>query len=178
MLSSPKNSKGNALEAVANIDVPAFFAVSSNDPGGNFYNEVKPLYDACTSEQKEFHLLTSYEHGTDLLSDEDVYSRKIGSTEEQKQERRQLADDLMRFVIDAFGDNEVITEPTEEPDNDVNISETSPAPSSGETDSPTPTTESSNVPDENNGHMLLYALSGGFAVLILIIVMVVKKCKR
>ncbi len=102
LLSSPANSKGNGPQALAQIDVPAFFAVSTDDPGGNFYPEVETLYNACASPQKEFHVLTSYEHGTDLLSDEDVYSRMKGSTEEQKQERRQLADDLMHFTDDTF----------------------------------------------------------------------------
>lgn len=105
LLSAPANSKGNGLEGVGKIDVPAFFAVSEHDPGGNFYDEVKALYDACASPQKEFHVLTSYEHGTDLLSDVDVYSAKVGSSQEQKQERRQLADDLLQFVNKAFGND-------------------------------------------------------------------------
>jgi esterase/lipase len=106
ILSSPARSKGDGVAAVGNIEVPAFFAVSDNDPGGKFLPEVQSLYDACASEQKELHILTSYEHGTDLLSDIDVYSRKIGSTEAQKEERRQLANNLMRFVNDSFGVNE------------------------------------------------------------------------
>ena len=104
ILSSPAGSIGDGPAALSHITVPAFFAVSVNDPGGNFLPEVQSLYDACASEQKEFHTVTSYEHGTDLLSDQDKYSSGAygGSTEEQKQERRQLADDLMRFVGDTF----------------------------------------------------------------------------
>lgn len=109
ILSSPAMSKGDGPAALSEITVPAFFAVSNNDPGSGggerFLQEVQKLYDACASEQKELHVLTSYEHGTDLLSDVDVYSALAGSTEEQKQERRQLADDLMRFVNGAFGIN-------------------------------------------------------------------------
>lgn len=107
ILSSPARSKGDGPAALARITVPAFFAVSNNDPGtgggDTFLGEVQQLYDACASEQKELHVLTSYEHGTDLLSDVDVSSALVGSTEEQKQERRQLADDLMNFVNNTFG---------------------------------------------------------------------------
>lgn len=109
ILSSPARSKGDGPAALSQITVPAFFAVSSSDPGAGggdqFMREVQTLYDACASDQKELHILTSYEHGTDLLSDEDKYSggEYGGSTEKQKQERRQLADDLMRFVNNSFG---------------------------------------------------------------------------
>lgn len=107
ILSSPAGSIGDGPAALSQIRVPAFFAVSDNDPGGKFLPEVQALYDACASERKELHILTSYEHGTDLLSEEDRYSSGAygGSTEEQKRERRQLADDLMRFVNEAFGAN-------------------------------------------------------------------------
>lgn len=111
ILSSPSMSVGDGPSALSQITVPAFFAVSNNDPGtgggDRFLQEVQKLYDACASEQKELHVLTSYEHGTDLLSDVDVYSRLIGSTEEQKQERRQLADDLLQFVNNTFSPDTV-----------------------------------------------------------------------
>lgn len=105
ILSAPANSIGDGPAALSQVNAPAFFAVSDNDPGGEFLPEVQALYDACASEQKELHVLTSYEHGTDLLSAEDHYSSGAygGSTEAQKQERRQLADTLMRFVDEAFG---------------------------------------------------------------------------
>lgn len=57
ILSSPKDSVGNALEAIGKISVPAFFAVSTNDFAGNFYPEVKALYEACSSTQKQFHVI-------------------------------------------------------------------------------------------------------------------------
>jgi pimeloyl-ACP methyl ester carboxylesterase len=105
LLSSPARSKGNGVAALGRLspDIPAFFAVSTNDPGGKFYPEVEALYKGSTALHKEFHVLTSYEHGTDLLSEEDAYSRMKGSTPPQKEERRQLADSLMRFVNYAFG---------------------------------------------------------------------------
>ncbi len=105
ILSSPARSKGDGVAALGKLlsNIPAFFAVSTNDPGGKFYPEVEALYNGSASAKKEFHVLSSYEHGTDLLSDLDAYSRMKGSTPEQKQERRQLADNLMRFVNNAFG---------------------------------------------------------------------------
>lgn len=105
ILSSPARSKDNGVAALGKLDpsIPAFFAVSTNDPGGKFYPEVEALYNGSASTKKEFHVLSSYEHGSDLLSDTDRYSAIKGSTPEQKQERRQLADDLMRFVNNAFG---------------------------------------------------------------------------
>ena len=105
ILSSPARSKGDGVAALGKLspEIPAFFAVSTNDPGGKFYPEVEALYNGSVSTKKEFHVLSSYEHGSDLLSDIDAYSRMKGSTPEQKQERCQLANDLMRFVNDAFG---------------------------------------------------------------------------
>ncbi|WP_057762033.1 alpha/beta hydrolase [Cytobacillus praedii] len=172
LLSSPKNSRGNALEAVAKIDVPAFFAVSSDDPVGNFYDEVKPLYDASVSEQKEFHLLTSYEHGTDLLSDVDRYSAKVGSTEEQKQERRQLADDLMRFVNETFDKNAGETE----------TQTSTPKPDEGKTDAQTSTPKTEGIinrTENTNDSTMMYPLMIiGLGVLFLLIVFVGIKYKK
>lgn len=104
LLSSPARSKGDGVKALGQLspDIPAFFAVSTDDPGGRFYPEVEALYRGSAATHKEFHVLTSYEHGTDLLSDEDASSRMKGSTEAQKQERRRLAEDLMRFAGDSF----------------------------------------------------------------------------
>ena len=104
LLSSPSRSKGDGSKALKQLksDIPAFFAVSTNDPGGKFYPEVKAPYDSSAVKHKEFDVLTSYEHDCDLLSDVDAYSRIKGSAEAQKQERRQLANPLMRFISDAF----------------------------------------------------------------------------
>lgn len=153
LLSSPANSKGNGLEGVGEIDVPAFFAVSNDDPGGKFYDEVKSLYDASASEQKEFHVLTSYEHGTDLLSDVDVYSAKVGSTQEQKQERRQLADDLMRFVNEAFGNS---TDET----GDSEMGAPTPVPDNSETPTPEPEETSASSENSNASTMIIWIAIG------------------
>ncbi|MGG0813048.1 alpha/beta hydrolase [Paenibacillus alvei] len=108
ILSSPRqfgiNPAISALEAVKKIDVPAFFAVSEKDPTGNYYDEVKALYEASASKQKQFHVIDSSEHGTDMLSEEGRYSKlSKDSTVEQKQERKALADKLLLFVNNSFG---------------------------------------------------------------------------
>jgi esterase/lipase len=190
ILSSPSRSKGDAVAAVSEIRVPAFFAVSDNDPGGKFLPEVQRLYDACASEQKEFHILTSYEHGTDLLSDVDVYSRMVGSTEEQKEERRQLANDLMRFVNDAFGVEVNEETPTPSlmptPSHAPTLTLAPPAdlpPSPTPTPSPTDdSTESSVNPqsqsDASSIILLLATVVAVFVLLITAIIIIIRKQKR
>lgn len=172
ILSSPAMSKGDGPAALSEITVPAFFAVSNNDPGSGggerFLQEVQKLYDACASEQKELHVLTSYEHGTDLLSDVDVYSALAGSTEEQKQERRQLADDLMRFVNGAFGVNADETAGNEDgtpspaftPDNSETVVST-----------PTQLTEMNNPTESNHQSlMIIWVALGIIFIGVLVIV--------
>lgn len=114
ILSSPRNFGSiNALEAVRKIDVPAFFAVSSKDFTGNYYDEVSALYESCSSTQKQFHVIDSPEHGTDMLSENDMFS----STDEQIQKRKELAEKLMVFVNESFG-NDITDE------NQISVSET------------------------------------------------------
>ena len=151
ILSSPAGSIGDGPAALSQITVPAFFAVSEHDPGGNFLPEVQALYDACASEQKEFHILTSYEHGSDLLSEEDMYSSGAygGSTEEQKQERRQLAEDLMCFVNDIFGADDGktgVSSSSQKPEN----SETGASASSAASENNETGTSASSAASENN----------------------------
>lgn len=178
ILSSPARSKGDGPAALSQITVPAFFAVSSSDPGAGggdqFMREVQTLYDACASEQKELHILTSYEHGTDLLSDEDMYSGGAygGSTEEQKQERRQLADDLMRFVNGAFGVNVDETADSE--------STPTPTPDHGETVAPTPTqpAETNNPTERNNSSSLIIWIALGIILIVVLIIVFGRGKKR
>lgn len=186
LLSSPSHSKGDAVAAVRIIDVPAFFAVSSNDPGGTaFYDHVKSLYDACASEQKEFHVLTSYEHGSDLLSDNDVSSALSGSTEEQKQERRELADNLMRFVDHAFGNgidkssNGESDVPVSVPIPDNSEMNTSASiPDNNKTPTPKPK-EPGNISENANDGAPKYSLLIGLALLFTVtIATTVKRKKR
>lgn len=181
ILSSPARSKGDGPAALSRITVPAFFAVSSNDPGvgggDQFMREVQTLYDACASEQKELHILTSYEHGTDLLSDEDRYSGGAygGSTEEQKQERRQLADDLMHFVNDAFG---VTADETDDYE-DSTPTPTS-TPNNGETVAPMPTqpVETNNPTERNNSSSLIIWIALGIIIIVVLIVVFGRGKKR
>ncbi len=181
ILSSPANSKGDAVAAVGEIDVPAFFAVSNNDPGGDFLSEVQKLYDACASEQKELHVLTSYEHGSDLLSDVDLSSRLVGSTEEQKQERRDLADNLMRFVNDAFGNSSDksgesdVLQPTSEP-GDIETVE----PSHNDNNSPTTIPEGKDTPSDRDVGVspISWVFIAAGVLLVNIIVAIVIRKKR
>ncbi|MGG3281029.1 alpha/beta hydrolase [Paenibacillus solani] len=108
ILSSPRqfgvNPAISALECVKKIDVPTFFAVAEKDPTGNYYDEVKALYEASASKQKQFNVTHSSEHGTDMLSEEGRYSKRSkDSTVKQQQERIALADKLLVFVNDSFG---------------------------------------------------------------------------
>ncbi len=69
MLSSPKDSVGDAVEAMGNIkDVPTFFAVSDHDSYGDFYSHVAALYEACPSTQKELIIIEGNDHGTDMIT--------------------------------------------------------------------------------------------------------------
>lgn len=175
ILSSPARSKGDGPAALSQINVPAFFAVSDNDPGGKFLPEVQALYDACISEQKELHILTSYEHGTDLLSDEDKYSGGAygGSTEEQKQERRQLADDLMRFVNNAFGVNSGVTA-----DND----DSTPSPTfthdDSETTAPSQSTQTNRATQSGNGSFVILGIVIGIIFIGAIIIVLIRGKKK
>ncbi|WP_413379179.1 alpha/beta hydrolase [Paenibacillus taichungensis] len=109
ILSSPRqfgvSPPISALEAVKKVEVPSFFAVSEEDPTGSYYDEVKALYEASASKQKQFNILHSSEHGTDMLSEEGSYSKrsKEDSTVKLKQERIALADKLLLFVNNSFG---------------------------------------------------------------------------
>lgn len=177
ILSSPARSKGDGPAALSQINVPAFFAVSDNDPGGNFLPEVQALYDACASEKKELHILTSYEHGTDLLSDEDKYSGGAygGSTKEQKQERRQLADDLMRFVNDAFGVN--ADEPADNEDGTPPATLT-PENSETVTSEPTLPTETNNPTQGGNGNFMIIWIAIGIIFIGTFIIVFLRGKKR
>ena len=106
ILSSPKDSKGDAVTAIGKIkDVPAFFAVSSNDSYGDLYSHVKALYEACASTQKLFEVVEGFDHGTDMITP-DVpgmgYS-SLPKDDAQIAARRELADKLLRFVNKTFG---------------------------------------------------------------------------
>ncbi len=156
ILSSPARSIGDGPAALSQIAVPAFFAVSDNDPGGKFLPEVQALYDACASEQKELHILTSYEHGSDLLSEKDWYSAGAygGSNEEQKQERRQLAEDLLDFVKDAFGEDTFEEGASETDESGAGLLSSAPATENSGTGTSTqqPAAEADNLPADTDKH--------------------------
>jgi predicted alpha/beta-hydrolase family hydrolase len=105
ILSSPKNSIGDAVEAIGRMkDVPAFFAVSTKDSFGNFYPHVEALYQACPSTHKQFMVIEGSGHGTDMIMPEvpGVGYASFPNTDAQIEERQKLADELFRFVNEAF----------------------------------------------------------------------------
>ncbi len=127
ILSSPKDSVGDALEAVGKIkDVPAFFAVSSHDAYGDFYSHVKALYEACPSTQKELCVIEGTDHGTDMITP-DVPGLGYASfpeDEAQVQKRQELADKLLLFVNETFDDRVNETDNNETDNNEMDNNET------------------------------------------------------
>lgn len=126
ILSSPRTLLGSesppnlsAVEASKNIRVPSFFAVSTNDPTGDYYSEVEALYKASASEQKEFVAIDEYAHGTDMLSDtlqgETWYSK--GKIIDRTQ-GKQLTDKLWAFFLRTLGDPDQTNESLASSDSD------------------------------------------------------------
>jgi len=105
LLSSPRKfgvpPKISALEAVKTIKVPSFFAVSTDDPTGDYYSEVKALYEASASPQKQFVEIDDYAHGSDMLS--------------ETNQGVDLSNKLMKFIDETF------TSTANEPNNEVTI---------------------------------------------------------
>lgn len=67
---------------------------------------VEALYEACGSQQKEIHLMEGDAHGTDMVTvplEGELGYASVPKTEE-REAREELADELMRFVREAFGE--------------------------------------------------------------------------
>lgn len=121
ILSSPAfDMEIDPINAMHSVTVPAFFAVSVNDwqnAPGVYQTHVEALYEACASEQKTLHIIEGSDHGTDLITipvDSEPGYAAIPATEEQKQRRRELAEQLMQFIRGVFTD-EPPHEPVEQP---------------------------------------------------------------
>lgn len=101
------------IGALSSVSVPAFFAVSTNDSQnapGVYQKHVEALYEACASEEKDLHLIEGPDHGTDMITippDGTTGYAIPPTTEEQRQNRENLADELLRFVNSIFVDNQV-----------------------------------------------------------------------
>ena len=105
ILSSPKDSVGNAVEAIGRIkDVPAFFAVSTKDSSGDFYPHMEALYEACASTQKQFIVEEGVDHGTDMITPEvpGLGYASLPTDDAQIKARQELSDKLLLFVNKAF----------------------------------------------------------------------------
>jgi pimeloyl-ACP methyl ester carboxylesterase len=106
LLSSPKDSVGDAVQAIGRIkDVPAFFAVSSNDSYGDFHAHVKALYEACPSTHKQFIVIEGTDHGTDMITPEvpGMGYASFPRDDAQVRKRQELSDALLLFVDETFG---------------------------------------------------------------------------
>lgn len=177
ILSSPKDSVGNALEAVGKINVPAFFAVSTHDFAENFYPEVKALYEACSSTQKQFNVIDGPDHGTDMITPDvpGVGYAALPKDDEQKQKRKELADKLMLFVNEAFGKSadDTFTSTTNEPTNEATIT-TSPKASLPDETAKAPV----NTPANKKAAITTPWLIGAIIILIVLFLAMLKIMKK
>ncbi|UHA73559.1 alpha/beta hydrolase [Paenibacillus sp. 481] len=111
ILSSPRTLLGSesspnlsAVEAIKNVLVPSFFAVSSDDPTGDYYSETEALYKASASEQKEWVVIDEAYHGTDMLSDT-LQGKQYGTGRiVDRTQGKQLSDKLWAFFLQTLGD--------------------------------------------------------------------------
>lgn len=186
ILSSPSDSKGDAVEAIGRIkDVPAFFAVSTNDSAGDLYPHAEALYEACASTQKQFNVIDGFDHGTDMIMPDvpGLGYASFPTDDEQIQKRQEVADKLFLFVSETFsggadetGGDEMAT-PTPVPTgNETTVP--SPTPESIETAAPVP--EESNDSLENGGNSATRPalLIGVGVVLALVIVLCIIRARR
>lgn len=112
ILSSPAyDMEIDAISAMESVTAPAFFAVSTQDwqnAPGVYQKHVEALYEVCGSDRKEIHIVNGPDHGTDMITvpaEGELGYASFPKTEEQRKAREELADELMRFVNEAFGDD-------------------------------------------------------------------------
>lgn len=112
ILSSPAyDMEIDAIGAIGSVTAPAFFAVSREDwqnAPGVYQEHVEALYEACGSDQKEIHIVEGSDHGTDMITvpaEGELGYAVPPKTQEGRKAREELADELMRFVKEAFGED-------------------------------------------------------------------------
>lgn len=112
ILSAPAHGMEiDAISAMESVDAPAFFAVSKKDwqnAPGVYQEHVESLYEACRSDRKEIHIVEGSDHGTDMITvpaEGELGYAVMPTTQEQQKAREDLADELMRFVKEAFGED-------------------------------------------------------------------------
>lgn len=179
ILSSPRNFGGeavNALAAVQKITVPSFFAVSNHDFSGDYYSEVKGLYDASAAQNKVFHTIDSGEHGFDMLLAPDKYLDGIEKETPYKETKdpeplKVLNQQLLDFVNQAFGKEKSTS----------NSSSSSSTSSSKKEITASSTDEKKNTQNtkESNNSLLLYVFIPVFLIILALIgFLVIKKRKK
>lgn len=109
ILSSPcYNQQIDPADALSRISVPAFFAVSTEDGQGApgvYQREVEALYEACSSSQKELHIVEGVDHGTDMITipeDGTLGYATFPDTEMQRENRIELEKQLLKFTNTIF----------------------------------------------------------------------------
>lgn len=110
ILSSPRGT-GSAIfagDAIKQVTVPSFFAVSKNDFSGDYFTEVKALYDNSGAKDKVFNTIDSGEHGFDMLLAPNKYLDGIEPETPYKftknpEPLRLLNQKLLDFIDKSFG---------------------------------------------------------------------------
>ncbi len=74
---------------------------------------MESLYEACGSDQKEIHIAEGPDHGTDMITvpeEGELGYAVLPKSQEERKARDELADELMRFVSEAFGEDKAAEE--------------------------------------------------------------------
>ncbi len=115
----------DAISAIESVTAPAFFAVSKEDwqnVPGVYQAHVESLYEACGSDRKEIHIIEGLDHGTDMITvppEGELGYAVLPRTQEQRKARENLADELMRFVNETFGQEPTADVPEESKKDEV-----------------------------------------------------------
>lgn len=68
---------------------------------------MEALYEAYGSERKEIHIMEGKAHGTDMVTippEGELGYASFPETDREREDREELAGELMRFVREAFGE--------------------------------------------------------------------------
>jgi esterase/lipase len=174
ILSAPARSQSiDPIAALRKVEVPAFFAVSTNDSQGSpgvYQDEVKALYDGCVSAKTQLIVFEGTDHGTDMITP-DVPSQGYASfpkDDTQIEKRQELSDKLLLFVKETFGNDLEESNNTNKPTAQPNIGNAIPSQTPGTIEPVDPIQEELiGNPKNNSGFKLLYV---GIAVLIILVI--------
>lgn len=184
ILSSPKDSVGDAVAALGRLkDIPAFFAVSTNDSYGDFYSHVEALYNACSSTKKEFHVIEGHDHGTDMIMPDvpGLGYTSFPADEEQIRKRQELSDELMVFVNETFDNSDNEAGKSEDPTQTLkpNNNQPGPTPPSG-VNSPMPAQvpAETSTPADDDKSVSVFVWPVIIASLLCIVIVVFRQAKN